>query len=63
MMSNTIITRDCEEPVFMVVFLLDPRHVCPRTLYVHPIKWQIRTAHQSNKCDEYSYDRENDYTS
>ena len=61
MMSHTIVTRNCEEPVFMVVFL---NHVCPRTLLsVPPSKWQIRTAHQSNKCDEYSYDRENDYTS
>ena len=57
MLSNTIVTRDCEEPVFMVVFFL------PRTLSVHPNKWQIRMAHQSNKCDECTYDRENDYTS
>ena len=63
MLSNTIVTRDREEPVFMVVFFPDPCHVCPRTLSVPPNKWQIRTAHQSNKCDEYSYDRENDYTS
>ena len=47
----------------MVVFLPDPCHVCPRTLSVHPNKWQTRTAHQSNKCDEYCYNRENDYTS
>ena len=47
----------------MVVFFPDPCCVCPRTLPVHPNKWQIRTAHQSNKCDEYSYERENDYTS
>ena len=47
----------------MVVFLPDPCLAGPRTLSAPPYKWQIRMAHQSNKCDEYSYDRENDYTS
>ena len=31
-------------------------------LSVLPCKWQMRTAHQSNNCDEFNYDCENDYT-
>ena len=48
MMSNTIVTRDFEGPVFMVVFLLDPFLAGPRTLSAPPYKWQIRTVQQSN---------------
>ena len=36
MLSNTIVTRDCEGPAFVVVFLPDPCFACPRTLSVPP---------------------------
>ena len=45
MMSNTILTRDCEGPVFMVVFLPDPCIAGPRAKSAPPYKWQIRTAY------------------
>ena len=64
MLSNTTITRDHEKSVFLVVVRPVTCQVFPRIQITLPYKWQLRTAHQSNKnfgCGDFTIEFENDY--
>ena len=64
MRSNTTITGDHKETVFLDVILPVACQACPRTQTTFPHKWQIRTAHQSNEkfmCGDYTTEFENDH--
>ena len=64
MLSNTTITRDHEKSVFPVVVPPVTCQVFRRIQITLPYKWQLRTAHQSNKyfeCGDFTTEVENDY--
>ena len=64
MPSNITITRDHKKSVFPVVILPVTCRVFPRIQTSLPCKWQLRTAHQSNKnfeCGDFTTEFENDY--
>ena len=64
MPSNTTITRDHKKSVFQVVVPPVTCRVFSRIQTTLPCKWQLRTAHQSNKnfeCGDFTTEFENDY--
>ena len=64
MLSNTTITRDHEKSVFPVVVPPATCQFLTRIQITLPYKWQLRTAHQSNKyfeCGDFTIEFKNDY--
>ena len=64
MRSNTTISRDHQETVFLDAILLVACQACPRTQTTFPHKWQIRKAHQSNEnfmSGDYTTEFKNDH--
>ena len=64
MPSNTTITRDHKKSVFLGVILPVTCRVFSRIQTTLPWKWQLRTAHQSNKnfaCSDFTTEFEHDY--
>ena len=63
MPSNTTISRDHKKSVLPVVILPVTCRVLPRIQTTLPYKWQLRTAHQSNKnfeCGEFTTENTNE---
>ena len=64
MRSNSTISGDHDETVFLDAILPVACQACPRTQTTFPHKWQIPKTHQSNekcKCGDYTTEFENDH--